>query len=43
MSLEVHRLDTIETKIIKFPVHNYSVNRLNFFLQVLEGSEKNLP
>jgi hypothetical protein len=26
MSLDVHRLDTVETKIIKFPVHNYYVN-----------------
>ncbi|MEH1790985.1 MAG: Gfo/Idh/MocA family oxidoreductase [Nostoc sp.] len=43
MSLDVHHLDTGETEIIKFPVQNYYVNQLEFFLRVLEGSEKNLP
>jgi hypothetical protein len=43
MSLDVHRFDTVETKIIKFTVHNYYVNRLDFFLRVIEGSEKILP
>lgn len=43
MSLDVHHLDTGETEKIKFPVQNYYVNQLEFFLRILEGSEKNFP
>ncbi|MEH2069553.1 MAG: Gfo/Idh/MocA family oxidoreductase [Nostoc sp.] len=43
MSLDVHHLDTNEIEKIKFPVQNYYVNQLEFFLRVLEGSEKNFP
>lgn len=42
MSLDVHHLDTDETEKIKFPVQNYYVNQLEFFLRVIEVSEKKL-
>lgn len=43
MSLDVHHLDTGETEIIKFPVQNYYVNQLEFFLQMLEAKKENIP
>ena len=43
MSLDVHHLDRGEREIIKFPVQNYYVNQLEFFVQMLAGHEQNLP
>lgn len=43
MSIDIHHLEIGETEKIKFPVQNYYVNQLEFFLRVLEGREKNFP
>lgn len=43
MSLDVHHLETNETEKIKFPVQNYYVNQLEFFLRIIEKSENILP
>jgi NDP-hexose-3-ketoreductase len=42
MSLDIQHLKTGETEKLKFPVQNYYVNQLDFFLRVLEGSAKNV-
>jgi len=43
MSLDVYNLDRGEREIIKFPVQNYYINQLEFFVQMLAGREQNLP